>query len=332
MIRRILAALVLLAVVLAVPVAVSYRRDVRAARTRVSSGSQVIDTPCGLIEYADVGAGSSILVVHGAGGGFDQGLDIGQPFFVERGFRVIAVSRFGYLRTPMPQDGSPPAQADAYACLLDALKLKRVGVFGVSAGGPSAMQFCLRYPDRCSALVLFSAATFAPQAAGTQAKRPRLLLFLMDATLHSDFLFWTITKLPQNILLKTFLGTPPEDFRRATSEERAGALRAMQHLLPMRERARGMQNDAKIVSSLPRYDLERIQVPTLVISAEDDLYGTFRGAGYTAERIPGARFLGFPDGGHLLIGHGKAVAAEMAEFFRLHGEFVGASERVVTWR
>jgi pimeloyl-ACP methyl ester carboxylesterase len=204
---------VLLAIALAVMIGFSYRREGRAARARISSGSQVVSTPCGLIEYADVGHGPPVLVVHGAAGGFDQGLDIGQPFFVQRGFRVIAVSRFGYLHTRMPADGSSAAQADAHACLLDALKLERVGVFGVSAGGPSAMQLCLRHPERCSALVLFSAATYAPPLPGeTRPKRPKFLLFLVDATLHSDFLFWTVTKLPRNMLLRTFLGTPPDDF------------------------------------------------------------------------------------------------------------------------
>jgi pimeloyl-ACP methyl ester carboxylesterase len=311
---------VLLATVLGVLIGLSYRSDIRAARVRVSSGSQVVNTPCGLIEYADVGHGLPVLVVHGAAGGFDQGLDIGQPFFVERSFRVIAVSRFGYLRTCLPADGSPTAQADAHACLLDALKIERVGVFGVSAGAPSAMQLCLRHPERCWALILLSPATFAPPSAGeTQPKRPRFLLFLMNATLHSDFLFWTATKLPRDMLLKTFLGTPPNDFRAVTAAEQAGALQAVRHLLPIRQRAKGMQNDLTIVSSLPRYDLERIRVPTLLISAEDDLYGTFRGARYAAEHIPGARFLGFPTGGHLLMGHGNEATAEMAEFLRLHG-------------
>ena len=34
-----------------------------------------------------------------------------------------APSRFGYLRTPLPSDASPAAQADAHSCLLDALGL-----------------------------------------------------------------------------------------------------------------------------------------------------------------------------------------------------------------
>ena len=132
---------------------ITYQRDIHQARERVSTGSQIIQTPCGPIEYAIAGDGPPVLVVHGAGGGYDQGLEIGEPL-VSSGFRVISMSRFGYLRTPMPSDASASAQADAYACLLDALKISRAAVVGASAGAPSSMQFALRRPDRCSAMIL----------------------------------------------------------------------------------------------------------------------------------------------------------------------------------
>jgi pimeloyl-ACP methyl ester carboxylesterase len=67
---------------------------------------------------------------------------------------------------------------------------------------------------------------------------------------------------------------------------------------------------------LPRYELERIAVPTLILSAADDLFGTFDGARYSAEHIPRARFIGFPSGGHLLVGHQKEVMSEIAAFLR----------------
>jgi hypothetical protein len=38
--------------------------------------SKFVNTPCGVIEYADVGTGPVILAIHGAGGGFDQSLDV----------------------------------------------------------------------------------------------------------------------------------------------------------------------------------------------------------------------------------------------------------------
>jgi 2-hydroxy-6-oxonona-2,4-dienedioate hydrolase len=59
-------------------------------------------------------------MIHGSGGGHDQGMAWARPL-VQQGVRVIAMSRFGYLRTPRPADASPEAQADAHACLLDAL-------------------------------------------------------------------------------------------------------------------------------------------------------------------------------------------------------------------
>src|SRR5262249_50946821 len=114
-----------------------YRRDIHRARERISAGSRIVETPCGPMEYGSVGDGAPILAVHGAGGGFDQGLEIANPL-VRSGFRVIAMSRFGYLQTPLPLDASPVAQADAYVCLLDALGIQRVAVVGASAGAPSS--------------------------------------------------------------------------------------------------------------------------------------------------------------------------------------------------
>ena len=48
-----------------------YRADMGEARQRVSE-SQLVQTPCGPVEYSIVGEGPPVLVIHGAGGGFDQ--------------------------------------------------------------------------------------------------------------------------------------------------------------------------------------------------------------------------------------------------------------------
>lgn len=126
-------------------VSASYQRDIHQARERISAGSQIVETPCGPIEYAVAGSGPPVLVVHGAGGGYDQGLDFSRAL-VPSGLRVIPMSRFGYLHTPLPADASAAAQADAHACLLDALNISRAAVIGASAGAPSSMQ--LRYGIR----------------------------------------------------------------------------------------------------------------------------------------------------------------------------------------
>jgi 2-hydroxy-6-oxonona-2,4-dienedioate hydrolase len=305
-----------------VVVTVAYQRDIRRARRRIAIGSQVIETPCGPIEYAVAGEGQPVLIVHGAGGGFDQGMDLAAGL-LERGFRIIAVSRFGYLRTPVPHDASAEAQADAYACLLDALNLPRAAVLGASAGGPSSLQFAIRHPDRISALVLMVPAAYPFQA----EQRPNGALpdrvssqtrFLFDTALRSDFLFWVMRHLAPRTFLRALVGTPPELLAQASPEARARVAMVMDHILPVSSRRLGLLNDGSIVPVLPRYELERISAPTLILGVQDDLYRTWPGARYSAEHIPQARFVGYATGGHLFVGHDGEAAAEITAFLQSH--------------
>ena len=291
-----------------------YRRDLAAARARLAGASELVTTPCGPIEYAAVGTGPPILLVHGAGGGFDQGVAIGAPL-AARGHRVVAMSRFGYLRTPLPTDASAAAQGDAHECLLDAVGLDRAAVIGVSAGAPSALQLAVRHPERVSALVLMVPAAFVPRQGGAAPVRtPPGTLQLFDTALRSDFLFWAIRRAAPNLMIRGLLGTPPELVARATSaeQERLGAM--LDQILPVTDRRVGLLNDAVVTAQIERYPLERITAPTLTISAADDLYGTYDAARYSAEQIPGARFIGYPDGGHMLVGRNADVTSSIAEF------------------
>src|SRR5262249_50367390 len=294
----------------------NYRRDIHQARERVSTGSQIVQTPCGPIEYALAGDGPPVRVVHGAGGGYAQGLEIGDPL-VNSGFRVIAMSRFGYLRTPLPGDASAEAQADAHACLLDALKISRAAIVGASAGAPSAMQFAQRRPDRCSAMILLVPAAYAPRPGGAPPMRtPAGTEFLFDTALKSDFIFWAATRLAPSAVTRAILATPPAVVENASADEQARIGKVLERILPVSSRRLGLLNDAAVTSSLQRYELERIAVPTLVISAADDLFGTFDGARYTAEHVPRARFIGYPSGGHLLVGRQKEVTSQIAAFLK----------------
>ena len=293
-----------------------YQTDIGQARERVAMGSQIVQTACGPIEYAAIGDGSPVLIVHGAGGGFDQGMDFAAPL-AKSGFRVIAMSRFGYLRTPLPADASAMAQADAHACLLDALNIPRAAILGASAGAPSSLQFALRHPNRCTALVLVVPAVFVPREGGAPPLRaPTATEFLFNTALKSDLLFWAAIKLARPILVQAILATPPAVVENASVDEQARVDETLRHILPINPRRLGLQNDAMVTSTLVRYDLERIAVPALVISTADDLFGTFDGARYTAEHIPRARFVGYQDGGHLAVGHQKELISEIAAFLK----------------
>jgi pimeloyl-ACP methyl ester carboxylesterase len=295
---------------------VQFQRDIQQASERVLLGSQIAATVCGPIEYAISGEGPPVLVVHGAGGGHDQGSEIAEAL-VQSGFRVIAMSRFGYLRTPLPRDASAAMQADAHACLLDALNIRHAAVMGASAGAPSSMQFALRHPDRTAALVLLVPAAYAPRPAGAPPMlAPAGTEFLFDTALKSDFLFWAMIRFAPRTLMRAILATPPTVVENASADERARVAQVMEHILPVSPRRLGLLNDAAITSSLPRYRLDRISAPTLILSMADDLFGTYDGARYSAEEIPGARFISYPSGGHLGVGRQKEMMAEIAAFLR----------------
>jgi pimeloyl-ACP methyl ester carboxylesterase len=288
--------------------------DIQRARARSVQGSTLIDTRCGPIEVQQAGAGVPLLVVHGSGGGHDQGMAFAGSL-AQHGIRVIAMSRFGYLRTPMPveaADSSAAAQADAHLCLLDALGIRRAAVMGGSAGAPSALQMALRHPDRVSALILLVPLTYKPSTqADSAAPMPAWVENTMMRLLGSDFLFWAAIHVAREQVIKVVLATPPELLAATSPQERARVNALIDNILPVSARAAGLRSDTAVGKHLAPAALETLHVPTLIVSARDDRYGTYASAAYTASRIAGAKFIGFDQGGHTRVGHDDEVMSEI---------------------
>ncbi len=85
----------------------------------------------------------------------------------------------------------------------------------------------------------------------------------------------------------------------------------LDNILPVSTRAAGLRSDSVLGKGIPRYALEAIRAPTLIISVRDDGYGTYASAEYTASQIAGAKFVGFDTGGHTWVGHDDEVQAEI---------------------
>jgi pimeloyl-ACP methyl ester carboxylesterase len=134
--------------------------------------------------------------------------------------------------------------------------------------------------------------------------------------LKSDFLFWGLMKTAPSLVMKTVLGTPPGVVAAADARERERLATMMRLILPVSLRQDGLRNEGAIARSLPRYELERIGAPTLLVSVADDLYGTYASARYTSTQIRGARFVGYPSGGHLFAGHDGDVMSEITRFLK----------------
>jgi pimeloyl-ACP methyl ester carboxylesterase len=289
-----------------------YRRDVQAARKRVEAGSRMIETKCGRIEYGDAGHGKPVLLIHGAGGGYDQGLLLGDLVLGE-GFRLIAPSRFGYLKSPVPEDSSLEAQADAFACLLEALDIDRVTVAAVSAGGLPGLTFVRRYPERTAALVMIAAVSYTEHASSKGRKKEASI----NRIIGSDFVYWLAIRAARYPLL-SLLGVSKELQKVLTPTDMAQADRFLEAMLPMSRRWKGVLLDQsrRIPPDVP---LEQIKAPGLVIHARDDGLVDWSNGRHAAASVAGAEFMTLERGGHLLLGHYDAIRTRVVAFLKKPG-------------
>lgn len=310
--RRLLFVIAAIAVLGGVAIYAAFARDMNAARARLAGRSEIAQTTFGPLEYAAIGAGEPVLAIHGAAGGFDQGLDM-TGALAGQGYRVIAPSRFGYLRSAAPEGLTTEMQADAYVQLLDHLDVDKVAVVAISAGAWSALQFAIRHPERCRALVLLVPADHLPE--GTEIHGGALT----KAIFASDFVAWGAVKtlpLAPGGMTRMMLGVDAEVVRDAAPSEQARVGRILQHLLPVGPRSPGMGFDVETAAVRRPYEIEKIACPVLAISAEDDAFGTAARARYIAGAVPDGRAVIFPTGGHALVGRFAAALGESTSFIR----------------
>jgi len=287
-----------------------YEHDLSRAREAATRGARVAETSAGPLEYATVGDGPPLLSIHGAGGGFDQGLTLAADL-VGDGYRVIAPSRFGYLGTPIPADVSPASQADAHAALLAALNTERAVVMGVSAGARSALELALRHPEKVKALILVVPGTYAPDSpvAVNSSRGSRFAFWLVNV--GADFVWWTLEKIAPDVLIR-FIGVPPAIVDASPKDAQDAVMSTIRSIEPLSRRFPGVNIDS--TPELHRLPLESVTVPSLVISARDDLFNTLPAAEFAAGLIPEAKLVIFETGGHLMVGHQREVHDLVRDF------------------
>lgn len=276
-------------------VVILYVRDLARARDRVSGRSTVIPSPYGDIEYTEHGSGPPVLVIHGSGGGFDQGELIADAVLGDR-FRVITPSRFGYLRSTFHAGATFDEQAHAYTHLLDRLGIDRVAVVAMSHGGPSALLLAALHPERVASLTLLSAGV-AASASADQADANRKGNLLTTVFRH-DPLYWGLTQAFRSQFM-TLMGANDAVVSGLTAEQRRLADQVIDFMNPVSQRTAGVVFDNR--ATMPNERIAAIRAPTLIVHASDDALQLFHNAEFAASRIPAARLARFERGGHLLI-------------------------------
>jgi pimeloyl-ACP methyl ester carboxylesterase len=315
MVKRAVSWLVVGAVLASVALWTVHSRDMRRAYERIRGKSKVVPSPYGDIEYAEGGVGPPVLVIHGSGGGFDQGELLARAVLDERS-HWIAPSRFGYLRSTFQPGATFDDQAHAYAFLLDHLGIGRAAVVTLSHGGPSALLFAVLHPDRVASLTLISAGVASSDDAN-QA-RANQQGSALTGIFQRDFRYWAVTTALRGWFFQ-LMGAPPAVIAGLTPEQRLLADQIVDFMNPVSPRAAGVAFDNR--AAMPNQRIAAVRAPTLILHARDDTLQLYRNAEFAAATISGSRLVSFDHGGHLVL------AVEQARIRVLVGEHLRASPR-----
>jgi len=290
-----------------------YKEEKQSARNRLQTGSQLFKTSAGVVEAALIGHGSTVLISHGSGGGYDMGLWLAH--LIGGQFQFIAPSRFGYLRSPLPPKPTPETQADTYAALLDTLNVNSVIIIGLSAGGASALQFALRHSGRCHGLVMLSAAS------RPVPPLPPILQAIYPFMLKSDFIPWLFYSTAPHAVFQANGVSRALLAQIRLEREKMRLLDALyQTTFPSTLRREGMMSDMQQLAILSPYPIEHITVPTLVVHAANDPIIPFESGEFSANTIPNTQFLRLEDGGHFAcVTHREETMPIVQEFLYRYG-------------
>lgn len=234
----------------------------------------------GRLYYEELGTGFPLVLLHGHTLDRRAWAPTAASLAAE-GYRVILPDLAGHGLSAPPPPGSTPAED--LADLLRSLGVTRAAVAGLSLGGAVAINFALRFPDLCAALVPVDSALFGYRFAEWAGTKPYILTARSEGLAQG---------------LEAWMGDPlfaPAMAAPAVAATVAEMVRAFP----------GHDWLAKAPSPVPpglldAEHLEDIIAPTLVLTGELDLPDFQRIAAKLAAEIPGARRQEVPGAGHLL--------------------------------
>src|SRR5438046_2667264 len=105
--------------------------------------------------YEETGNGIPIVFIHEFAGDYRSWEQ--QVRYFARYYRCITVNARGYPPSDVPKDGEKYSQdraRDDIRAVLDALKIDKAHIVGLSMGGFAALHFGFTYPDRARSLVI----------------------------------------------------------------------------------------------------------------------------------------------------------------------------------
>ncbi len=273
-----------------------------------------IDLPKGKVHYTDAGQGPVILHSHGSPSGADVG-PIFLKHLVNKGYRVLTPSRPGFLGTDLSMGPSIEDQADFFKDFLDGMGIEKAFIHAWSAGGPPAIAFAHKYPERCQGLILYCAVSHTWVHKITRFEK----MIMSDKGIWCLYSLGSIFKESMRKKSAQELGCD-YDYIKRDPEAIALLDKFLTMTAPPALRNPGSFNDIDNYSKMGDLPLEEIRVPTLVVFSPSDNQLPVTNGDLPAEKIPGADYLRFTHGGHMPMIDKEAglVEATVLDFLEKH--------------
>lgn len=263
--------------------------------------------------YEEVGSGVPIVFVHEFAGDI-RSYELQMRHFGQR-HRCIAYNARGYPPSDVPQDGEKYSQArarDDIRAVLDALKVDKAHIVGLSMGGFAALHFGFSYPDRARSLVV--------AGCGYGAAPDKRAQFAAEAeAVAAAFEQQTMAKAAEGYALGPtrvqFQNKDPRGWREFAAQlaehSTAGSARTM----------RGVQ--ARRPSLFDLVDkMAAMTTPTLIMTGDED-WPCLEPAILMKRSIPTAALVVMPNAGHTInLEDPAAFNQHIADF--VHAVGVGA--------
>jgi pimeloyl-ACP methyl ester carboxylesterase len=221
------------------------------------------------------------------------------PLLEDR-FALIAVDMVGFgfstRRIRRPLDGE--SYADRLVALLDALRLERPHVIGLSWGGSVAQRLAARHPDRVDRLVLLASVSAARVLSLSTANLLGLALTIRFPVLG-------------RAAVRRFVTRASGGSGLATEALVSGYLEPLQLPGTLAVLRRFVRDTA----ATPPIDLRLIRAPTLVVAPIADRIVAPAVGAEIAAAIPGARYAPLPGIGHAVQFEAPRQVAELIRQF-----------------
>lgn len=259
--------------------------------------------------YTDIGSGEPILYIYGGGSGPDSVSQF--KWLADDGYRVISVNREGYLGRPLDSGVSFRSQADDAAAVLDALGIEKAHVLGVSMGGPGAIFFADRYPDKSKSLILWSAIskTYVPNP--ETADTPLARAVLQSPASVKDLISWSMARsarfFPAAIMtefLRTEADLSEEETKKIIHEElvvlgrKKELIDFINSITPMSVRYDGMMYELELTEGEWFGPFRHQEVPILSAHSSVDTDVPIDHQTYVRQQRPDGVFVTVRAGGH----------------------------------